>query len=284
MKHIIFGDTGGHYQQLYNSLREIGMTEDYTLPQDICVIHLGDLVHKGLYSVQILRMIDNIRWVNPGQWIQIIGNHEGQYLGGYQFWSKRITQDGVRILNEWYDQGFLKFTHSIDASLDYPLTAKTKKEDYLLTSPLVFSHAGISLSFWLNNLSNIQPKNFTKHIEKLSLIDVHKPGIMLGEGFDINSPVGPIWAHGINEVWVMWRKFNNSTFNQIVGHIAPYTFEKNSYYPGTLEIFKESATLHEQERIVVSPLTIDESKWIFFMDPGYGKVAYTDNQPYIEIS
>lgn len=284
MRYIIFGDTGGHYQQLYNSLREIGMTEDYTLPQDIRVIHLGDLIHKGLYSVQILRMIDNIRWTNPGQWIQIIGNHEAQYLGGYQFWNKRITQDGVRILTEWYEQGFLTFTHTIDASLNYPLTAKTELEDYLLTSPVVFSHAGISLPFWANNFNNIKPENFQKNIEEMPLFNVHKPGIMLGEEFNIKSPVGPIWAHGINEVWIMWREFDNSPFNQIVGHIAPFIFEKDSYYPGTLEVFKKVSTLHKKERIVISPLNMDKNKWMFFMDPGYNKVAYTGNQPYIEIS
>lgn len=270
MKYIVFGDTGGHYRQLYAALREIGMTEDYVLPDDIHIIHLGDLVHKGLYSTDILRMIDEIRILNDGQWTQMIGNHEAQYLGGHNFWSKRIDAKGVSIIQEWYRDGFLKFIHTINT---FNAEIITQKKKYKLDAPVFFSHAGISKPFF--DLKN--------HTGETTLRDLYKPGLMLGEQFDPNSPVGPVWAHGIYEVWALWRQFDNIEFNQIVGHISPYQFGRKAFYPGTLDVFKEEAVLHESERMTMAPLNMNETKWMVFTDPGYSKYAPAGAQPYLTL-
>jgi len=287
MQHIIFGDTGGHFNQLYKSLRHIGMTEDYILPHDTRIIHLGDLVHKGLYSSDILRMIDSIRHLNPGQWIQIMGNHEAQYLGGEVFWSKRVDAPGQKILTQWYEEGFLKFIHVLEAESKGFLHIETTSHQYTSSRPIVFSHAGLSLSFWLNNLSQYKVHEYDKAIESTPLVDVHSSGIMMGKNFNPSSPVGPIWAHGVHEVWLMWNTMEQHLFNQIVGHISPYVYERKSYFPGTDESFKNIAELNHEERFTIAPFkkdaTVDKS-WIGFMDPGFDKKARLDCQPYLIIN
>lgn len=269
MKYIIFGDTGGHYRQLRDALCEIGMTDNYILPDDIHVVHLGDLVHKGLYSTEILKMIDEIRILNYGRWTQLIGNHEAQYLGGQVFWSKRIDDKGVSLLQEWYQDKFLNFIHTIET---FDATIITADRKYHLDAPIVFSHAGLSMPFF--NLKNNG---------KVVLRDIHKAGLMVGESFNPYAPVGPLWAHGVHEVWALWREFNNIEFNQVVGHISPYQFGQKAFYPGTMGVFKEEAILHEHERMTMAPLNMEGTKWMAFMDPGYSKYAPAGPQPYLTI-
>lgn len=304
-KYIVFGDTGGHFRQLHKALLEIGMTEDYFLPKDIHIIHLGDLVHKGLYSSDILRMIDEVRSLNPGQWTQMIGNHEAQYLGGYVFWEKRVDEPGRKILTKWYNEGFLKFVHvisplnnnnnnvNVQNNSRNVLTMKTLNKDYSTNKPIVFSHAGISFPFWEDYLMNYYVKDFDKVVEDLNFQQIHQPGIMLGEKFDAYSPVGPVWAHGVDEVWLLWKAIINQIpvqahFNQIVGHIAPYMYERKMFYPGTHENFKKVAELNENEHLTIAPLNEDKNNknnntWMGFMDPGYSKNAGTEVQPYSTI-
>lgn len=270
MKYIVFGDTGGHYRQLHAALREIGMTEDYILPEDIHIIHLGDLVHKGLYSTDILRMIDEIRILNDGQWTQLIGNHEAQYLGGHLFWNKRIDAKGISILHEWYQDGFLKYIHMINT---FDAEIITETQIYKLDAPIFFSHAGISKPFF----------DLKKNNGETTLKDIHKPGLMLGETYKPFDPVGPVWAHGVHEVWALWKDLNSIEFNQFVGHIAPYQFDRKAFYPQTLGLFKELAHLHEKEKAVVAPLNDTADKWMVFMDPGYSKYAPAGAQPYVVI-
>ena len=99
MEYIVFGDTGGHFTQLYNGLIDIGMTQDYVLPKNTTIVHCGDLVHKGPASMEILHMIDEVKEKNPDQWVQIIGNHEAQYLGGIVFKHVGVLdEEGTGIL------------------------------------------------------------------------------------------------------------------------------------------------------------------------------------------
>lgn len=276
MKYFVFGDTGGHFNQLFNSLVEIGLTDDYKLPSDVHIIHMGDLVHKGLYSHDILTTVDQIRQKNPGQWTQMIGNHEAQYLGGHVFWNPSLDVHDQAILHQWFSDGFLNFIHA----LDKPLTTTLKNGDkYELTDPTIFSHAGVSFPFWNTFLKSTSLNDYNDVAASLNADDLHKAGYMLQEEFNMENPTGPMWSHGIHEVWLKWVSEFASPFNQFVGHINPYMFERGIFFPGTVDVFKSHAKIYESDRITVAPL--GENPLMFFMAPGYSKVAYGNFQPYV---
>lgn len=281
MRYIVFGDTGGHFQQLYRGLLKAGMTEELYLPENTIIIHCGDLVHKGPQSKEILEMIEKIRIINPGQWIQIMGNHEAQYLGGVYFRKIGLLNEfSQSILERWYNDGFLKFTYAIPAGA----IIKTSNKEYVLEDPLVFSHAGISFPFWEKFLRNYEVEEYNNVISSLSLEDIHKPGLMMGIECDISSPTGTIWSHGIHESWFLWNKINSTTFNQAVGHIFPYLFHNfQEFFPGTDVEFQNVAEIHENELVTIAPFNDKKNSWMLFMDPGYENEAHNEVQPFVEI-
>lgn len=281
MRYVVFGDTGGHFQQLKNGLIKAGMSEDYVLPKDTTIIHCGDLVNKGPHSNELVFMVEEIRLKNPNRWIQIMGNHEAQYLGGYHFTDNNtLDSTGSTILRKWNMQNFIHLIYCI------PEHAKvvTSQEEYYLKKPTILSHAGLSYPFWKMYLKKYKMKDYNDILNNTPIFTVHKPGIMLGEYYNIKSPTGPIWAHGIHEVWTLWQQKNKAKFNQFVGHIFPYQFDEiNNFFEGTTEEFINVAQLHYEESITTAPLNKNKDTWMFYMDPGYSNASYHDTQPFVEI-
>ena len=66
----IIGDIHGHADELIAKLVRLGMDPDtLMLPEDLTVIQLGDLIHRGLQSSKVLRTVDTIMDQQPTQWI-----------------------------------------------------------------------------------------------------------------------------------------------------------------------------------------------------------------------
>lgn len=273
MLYKIFGDTGGHFQQLFKALIEIGLDpNNYTLPKNIVIIHVGDLIHKGPRSHDVLMLVDKIRIINPGQWIQLIGNHEHQYLGGEFFWRNTLETKSVKILQNWFTQGFLQYAFVI------PRNGYIGIENTIefLDKPTVITHAGISPDFYYEYLQNVPVQDIP---EKMFSINVGVSGIMMNK-HDVDEPIGPIWAHGIHEVWTPWLMDTDMPFHQIVGHISPYVFTKKKFFPKTPESFIHDAEVFEKDKVVVIKHNKDMQ---IFVDPGYEKQVYDISQPYITV-
>jgi hypothetical protein len=80
----LIGDVQGYAHTLEVAPRKLGADPDRgTLPEDLTVVQLGDLVHKGPDSTGCIAKVDRFFNGAPGQWIQLLGNHEAQYLGGF---------------------------------------------------------------------------------------------------------------------------------------------------------------------------------------------------------
>lgn len=281
MKYVVFGDTGGHFKQLFNGLKNIGMSDDYFLPKDITIIHCGDLVHKGPDSEYIVQLVNTIKQKNPGQWVQIIGNHEAQYLGGIVFRQVGLLgPESEGIINEWYEEGFLRFTYVIPQGH----TIHTVRASYASSTPILVSHAGVSYPFYDAYLKNKNVKDYNSVLRQMDIPLVHRAGLMMGEVYDAQAPIGPVWAHGIHENWVLWEQQDTIPFSQIIGHINPYVFNgTNAFFPGTPEYFTQVADIHPQESVTVAPLREDFSSWILYTDPGYDSSSYHHTQPTIFI-
>jgi hypothetical protein len=74
--------------------------KDGLLPPDLVVIQVGDLVDRGPDSSGVLDVVARMLAEQPLQWIQLVGNHEAQYLpGGALFWRDPLASaDGDELL------------------------------------------------------------------------------------------------------------------------------------------------------------------------------------------
>ena len=91
----VIGDVGGHLSELRRELVRLGADEETgELPADLTIVQVGDLVHRGPDSAGVVRLVDRHLRARPGQWIQLVGNHEAQYLTAPAFaWPERLDEE-----------------------------------------------------------------------------------------------------------------------------------------------------------------------------------------------
>lgn len=81
MRTMVVGDIHGCYAELLQLLTKVGLTEDD------CLISLGDIVDRGVDSVQVYDFLKN----RP-QTIVLMGNHERKHLRGNLSYSQEIVR------------------------------------------------------------------------------------------------------------------------------------------------------------------------------------------------
>src|SRR5262245_10556089 len=96
----VIGDVGGHPGQLTDALRSLGAGGTrLSLPDDLVVVQVGDLVDRGPDSAGVLQLVSRYLDEQPAQWIQLLGNHEAQYVpGGVHFWRDQLDERDAGLL------------------------------------------------------------------------------------------------------------------------------------------------------------------------------------------
>ncbi len=290
IKNVVFGDTGGHAVQLMRALEAVGVDlETYKMPEDLRIIHLGDLIHKGPDSHLIIEVVDQLMNINPNQWKQLIGNHESQHLDPKSnglpapyFWSCDCTARDEQKMNEWWNNGLATFSWGLDSfeyeTLKVEISAKPKIQ--IPHKGIFFSHGGLTYLWWKNYLKGeLSAVKASEIINALPLDVASSPGELMGVH---NAHVGPIWAIGNYEVWPSWEKMYQSAgvdmpFIQIHGHTQSYSYGRNKWWP-VAKAFQENTKLNPQIRSVTTKLA---NSLLIGMDPGYSEKADTQVQPFL---
>lgn len=216
MRIAVIGDVGGHAKALRCELARLGVRPGGPLPKDLVVVQIGDLIHRGPDSAQVVDMVDGYLRTQPTQWIQLIGNHEAHYLQPPVFaWPESLGREHICIINRWWKNG----------SAVVAAAADTADESFLIT------HAGITAEFWARALGG--PRTATeaaRRINDLVKMDadaVFRAGVML---HGTAAPdVGPLWAHTRTELFPGWAD-RQMPFSQIHGHnsITPWRGHDNT--------------------------------------------------------
>ena len=200
----VIGDLAGHRRELERELTRLG-ARDGRLPDDLTVIQVGDLIHRGPDSDGVIRLVDHYLTTQPEQWRQLVGNHEAQYLHERAFeWPEHISDDAAGTLNDWWLGGGMRVAAAIS----------TADEDLLVT------HAGVTAGFWeqaLDRPPNAEPaaralNSFIGHHDAV----IFAPGSMLG-GEAPNPVAGPVWADAATELAASWLT-EPLPFSQVHGH------------------------------------------------------------------
>jgi len=213
----VIGDVAGHLDELRTELRRLG-ADDGTgrLPDDLTIVQVGDLVHRGPASDAVIALVDGYLTHQPTQWVQLVGNHEAQYLRDPVFdWPERISDRSRDTLRRWWDGGQMRVATWV----------RDGAESFLIT------HAGVTAGFWRTALT-VTSSAEQAAITINSLIGANdgalfRAGTML-HGRRRARAAGPVWAATATELLPSWLD-TTLPFSQIHGHDSIFDWQRRRF-------------------------------------------------------
>lgn len=91
------------------------------IPEGTAVVQVGDLVHKGSESTECVELAARLIDMNPGRYVQLVGNHEAHYLGGPDVSMRKgvnpIDPIPCEHLRDWWSDGALRLACAVSTPL-----------------------------------------------------------------------------------------------------------------------------------------------------------------------
>ena len=193
-KIVVIGDVGGCATQL------AAVLPSSTEEPDTVVVQVGDLIDRGPDSATVLALVERRLATVPGMWIQLIGNHESQYVGGDAFWPESLDLDDALRLQVWWMKEQLRVAAAV----------RVGDEEMLIT------HAGLTDAAWqalgepataatAADLLNTRPEDLLWHDR------------------------GPLWAEA-GDVYQSWLDARHPVpFGQIHGHSTIVSYRRRAW-------------------------------------------------------
>lgn len=278
----VFGDVGGHAQELARALSYLGVnlaTGD--MPDGLTIVQCGDLVHKGPDSPGVVRLVDGLMVRNPGRWVQVVGNHDAQLLSGAtDFWDETLPWETTDTVRRWWDDGLLHVGAAF-VTAGVPVRRKGGIREHAGAGPLLVTHAGLTSGAW-----NLLGRPSTA-VDTVAALDsrktdrssvVWREGIMMTGASDMAA--GPLWAAASSELYPSWASPPQGEhvvprFAQAHGHTSPYVWNSagrsNPWRYPVPDLRRHSGlemTVDETNRIVRAEIS-DHVMWA--VDPCHGE-------------
>jgi len=258
----VIGDVAGHVVELRAELRRLGADEATgRLPDDLTVIQVGDLVHRGPESDEVVALVDRYLTEQPAQWVQLVGNHEAHYLREPVFeWPQRISAASGETLRRWWADGQMQVATWVRNATG------EGTESFLIT------HAGLTAEFWRATLA--LPTSVEQAAATInSLIGARdhalfRAGRLLNRSWRAGG-VGPVWAASGTELLPGWLD-TTLPFSQIHGHDTPYDWQRQRFRTAD-KIARRTVLDHEAKH---AETTLPGGR-IIAVDPGHGSQART---------
>ncbi len=253
MRICVFGDIQGWAQRLDDALGALGADVDAgVLPDNLVVVQVGDLVHKGPDSAGVLAIVDRFLAGSPGRWLQLIGNHETVYLGGSRFWTHEIAPHLQADLRRWLEEGELRVAVALRT---------TELGDVLVT------HGGLTRWKW-EDLG--RPESAAAAARLLDDELREHPERALASGTMLwGTPtrnVGVVWAEASTELLWSWDA-ELLPFSQIHGHTSCFRWGRGTWNPHVPDRMKAAARLDRERRH--EHFDWPDGAGIVGIDPGY---------------
>ncbi|WP_369135270.1 metallophosphoesterase [Modestobacter sp. I12A-02662] len=255
----VIGDVGGHIEELRAELFRLGCDPDaLEMPSDLQVIQVGDLIHRGSHSEAVVELVDKFLRKYPHNWVQLLGNHEAQYVSDPVFtWHQTISGAAAELVRSWWTFGLMRAAASI----------RTGDEEFVVT------HAGITEGFWRRILHS--PRSAELAGVRLNELigtgdgSLFRTGHMLGVG-KVSLRAGPLWASAAFELIPSWANAGaKMPFSQIHGHSSVIDWSTRQLADGFMYSSAMSfdfSAAHETARIGATRL--------IGIDPGHDTVPH----------
>lgn len=242
-KVAVLGDIGGQYAIFQDAVEAIGgYPELGILPADTKLIQVGDVVRRhdstDLDSVACAAYVDLLMRNNPGQYIQVMGNHEMTALGGAvdAAWTLIDIDEADSRIRNWWD-----------------------KKDVYLAAGLIHSdgretlitHAGMNSNYH----SSLGGHGMVDTVQKLNamvgghLSAFERPGYLVKKDYDRGADF--LWSLVGVELYETWYG-KEMPFEQIHGHCCSYRWDTKEFWHDVPEQAKLDAVINEDERYIIT--------------------------------
>jgi hypothetical protein len=221
------GDIGGHRAVLAEAIRSLGGDPDAgSLPEDLVVVQVGDLVHKGPDSGGAVALAEHMRRSCAGRWVQLVGNHDLAHIGGplpADCANCVLADETVDTLRAWWRLG-----------LAYLAAAVRTPEGEVLVC-----HAGLSVGCW-ELLGAPATAGAAAVALNATVGRSDSPAFIAGRLLtgETDPGAGPCWAEVSYEVYLPWVDLGIMPFQQVHGHAAPWDWARNGFWPDTPDEIK----------------------------------------------
>lgn len=262
----MIGDVGGHAEELERALTGLGWhPETAELPQDLTVVQTGDLIHRGPDSTRAVRIADTTMRRNPGQWIQLMGNHEAQYAIETSFlWDEKLPEETLNTVIGWWETGDMQLAHSIPAG-----------------EGLLVTHAGLTAGCWALLGKPTDTCTAAAAINQAGRAGescVFEPGRMLTGRRNISA--GVLWAEDGEELLMGWIAAKDvPPFDQVHGHSSSYNWSSGRFGSNLVRGALEGRLHIDRSRRHME--TLIAGRRFTGVDPGHGRQAAARWSPLI---
>lgn len=298
MQVAVFGDVGGHLPQFLRGLASLGVQFDPVfIPEDLIIIQVGDLIHKGPYSNQAIELSELFLSSDvSSQWIQLFGNHELQHVdAGPVFWKGcDCAESTLAILRRWWAEGVAHTAAGLVGG---------QHNKGLATEETVITHSGLTYPFANFVLEDMSARGI---VAKLNAMQVQGSKLLGRAGAHLyggaGDPfVGPFWGLGTQEVYSTWTTDyspflipryspdgvelfrGGMPFNQIHGHSTAFLWDRRMWRATTDKYFRRLMNAYQDSRYTrYRPDALSGS--FLGVDPGFEADApRIDVQPHLFI-
>lgn len=260
MRIAVLGDASGWLSPTLAALRGLGVQVDldrFCWPDDLVVVHVGDLVHKGPDGDDLVAWVDAVMDRVGDRWIQLVGNHEASYLGGAAFgadygcWDLR--PETVTTLRCWLSDDRVRLAAALQDAAG---------EEWLVT------HAGLTGGTWNDLGMPADAPLISRHLNDMLVLDP-RHAFRSGEMLHHQAEPGVVWASE-GELCRSWDGMAMPC-SQIRGHTNPYDFHRQGWrsaLPPEVRRAASAATTpaDEEARHLRLPLG---GRTILCVDPGF---------------
>jgi hypothetical protein len=226
----VIGDVGGHLDELQRELVRLG-TDERTgvLPDDLTIVQVGDLIHRGPDSAGVIATVDRYLRQQPDQWLQLVGNHEAQYLTQRTFfWPEQLDDTSATTIRRWWSERVMYVAAVLTGGTSDDTSGGTSDP---ATEDILVTHAGLTEGYWRRMLGSPDTAERTAHVlnamrgRRDDLL--FRSGQMLGGGRP-NPSAGPLWAAAGSELLPGWLS-GWLPFSQIHGHTSLHRWSERRF-------------------------------------------------------
>jgi hypothetical protein len=196
---VVIGDVGGCADRLADAVVPLAAEPDTV------VVQVGDLVDRGPDSPGVLAFVGERLATAPHRWVQLIGNHEAQYLGARPFWPEPLADADAQLLRTWWLTDRLRVAAAV----------RTADGEELLVT-----HAGLTAAAWRELDGPVTAATAA------DLLNTRPEGLLFHDR-------GPLWAEADTHLYPSWLQAAEPVpFGQIHGHSTIVHFGQRAWRCG----------------------------------------------------
>lgn len=249
----IIGDIGGHLDVFAEALTHLGVdVAGASIPADLVVVQVGDLVHKGPDDTGCVTLAD--RLLATGRYVQLWGNHDAHYIGGPDVSSRpgvqALPETTAAMLERWYETGSAQLAYALES---------------VELGPVLITHGGLTQGLWKQLGEPATPDTAAPKINEL-LNDpdrAFRPGWLMTGHYD--DAAGVTCPRTGVELAAPWLEQGDMPFSQVHGHEGVWYWPEDRFHDDCPQAVRKASVVDHARRfceVQVGKHTLMSVDWV----------------------